>query len=77
MAGVAYLDTEVTRAPTTGDMRGINADPGVNDPDGDCPSEHNVAHKRSTACAPLPSPPHSPVLRQMDGEGTPDEVAPQ
>lgn len=30
-AGVAYLDTEVTKAPTTADMRGINADASVND----------------------------------------------
>ena len=30
MAGVAYLDSEVTRAPTTADMRGIAADPSVN-----------------------------------------------
>ena len=30
-AGVAYLDTKVTKAPTTEDMRGINADASVND----------------------------------------------
>ncbi|MCR8924458.1 TonB-dependent receptor [Dasania sp. GY-MA-18] len=28
--GVAYLDTEITKAPTTADLRGINADPTVN-----------------------------------------------
>ena len=56
--------------------QGSPADPSVNDPDMDCPSEHNVAHKRSTACAPLPSPPHSPVLRQMVGEGPPDREPP-
>ncbi|MBY6211400.1 TonB-dependent receptor [Microbulbifer agarilyticus] len=31
MAGVAFLDSEVTRAPTTAGMRGISADPSVND----------------------------------------------
>ena len=31
MAGLAYLDSEVTSAPTTADMRGIFADPSVND----------------------------------------------
>lgn len=31
MAGVGYLDTEVTKAPTAADMRGINPDPSVND----------------------------------------------
>jgi len=30
-AGIAYLDSEVTKAPTTDDLRGINADPSVND----------------------------------------------
>ncbi len=30
-AGVSYLDTEVTKAPTTAEMRGIEADPSVND----------------------------------------------
>ncbi|SDZ93043.1 TonB-dependent receptor [Microbulbifer marinus] len=30
MAGLAYLDSEVTRAPTTAGMRGIQADPSVN-----------------------------------------------
>ncbi|TRX57845.1 TonB-dependent receptor [Thalassomonas sp. M1454] len=30
-AGVAFLDSEVTKAPTTEDLRGINADPSVND----------------------------------------------
>ena len=27
-------------------------DPSVNDHNGGCPSEHNAAHKRSTACEP-------------------------
>ncbi|WGL15320.1 TonB-dependent receptor [Microbulbifer bruguierae] len=31
MAGVAFLDSEVTKAPSTADMRGIAADPSVND----------------------------------------------
>ncbi|AOS96406.1 Pesticin receptor precursor [Microbulbifer aggregans] len=31
MAGVAYLDSEVTRAPSTADMRGIESDASVND----------------------------------------------
>ncbi|MDM3871598.1 TonB-dependent receptor [Porticoccus sp. W117] len=31
VAGVGYLDSEVTRAPTAADMRGINPDPSVND----------------------------------------------
>ncbi|UTW45222.1 TonB-dependent receptor [bacterium SCSIO 12696] len=31
VAGVGYLDSEVTRAPTAADMRGINPDPTVND----------------------------------------------
>ncbi|MFC6632535.1 TonB-dependent receptor [Microbulbifer taiwanensis] len=31
MAGLAYLDSEVTRAPGSAEMRGIQADPGVND----------------------------------------------
>lgn len=31
MAGLAYLDSEVTSAPTTADMRGIVADPSIND----------------------------------------------
>ncbi|HEY8568119.1 TonB-dependent receptor, partial [Microbulbifer sp.] len=31
MAGVAYLDSKVTKAPTTADMRGIVADPATND----------------------------------------------
>jgi iron complex outermembrane receptor protein len=31
MAGVGYLDSEVTKAPTAADMRGINPDPSVND----------------------------------------------
>ena len=30
-AGVAYLDSEVTKAPTTENLRGINTDPSVND----------------------------------------------
>jgi len=30
-AGIAYLNSEVTKAPTTADLRGINADPSVND----------------------------------------------
>ncbi|MEW6999293.1 TonB-dependent receptor [Colwelliaceae bacterium BS250] len=30
-AGVAFLDSKVTKAPTTADLRGINADPSVND----------------------------------------------
>jgi len=30
-AGIAYLDSKVTKAPTTTDLRGINADPSVND----------------------------------------------
>ncbi|WOH36708.1 TonB-dependent receptor [Thalassotalea fonticola] len=30
-AGVSYLNSEVTKAPTTDDLRGINADPSVND----------------------------------------------
>ncbi|WP_394173422.1 TonB-dependent receptor [Thalassotalea litorea] len=30
-AGVAYLDSKVTQAPDTKNLRGINADPGVND----------------------------------------------
>ena len=30
-AGIAYLDTEVTRAPTTAEARGINIDSSVND----------------------------------------------
>lgn len=30
-AGIAYLDSKVTKAPTTADLRGINADPSVND----------------------------------------------
>jgi len=30
-AGIAYLDSKVTKAPTTEDLRGINADPSVND----------------------------------------------
>lgn len=30
-AGIAYLDSKVTKAPTTSDLRGINADPSVND----------------------------------------------
>jgi iron complex outermembrane receptor protein len=30
-AGIAYLDSEVTKAPSTNDLRGINADPSVND----------------------------------------------
>ena len=51
-------------------------DPSVNDPDGGCPSEHDAVHKRSTPCAPLPSPPHSPVLRQVDGEDSPDRDLP-
>jgi iron complex outermembrane receptor protein len=29
-AGIAYLDSEVTKAPTTADLRGINVDPSVN-----------------------------------------------
>jgi len=29
-AGIAYLDSKVTKAPTTDDLRGINADPSVN-----------------------------------------------
>lgn len=31
MAGVGYLESEVTEAPTASDMRGINPDPSVND----------------------------------------------
>jgi iron complex outermembrane receptor protein len=30
-AGVAYLDSKVTKAPNTDDLRGINTDPSVND----------------------------------------------
>jgi len=30
-AGIAYLDSKVTKAPTTADLRGINADASVND----------------------------------------------
>jgi iron complex outermembrane receptor protein len=30
-AGIAYLDSKVTKAPTTQDLRGINVDPSVND----------------------------------------------
>ncbi len=30
-AGIAFLDSKVTKAPTTADLRGINADPSVND----------------------------------------------
>lgn len=30
-AGVSYLNSEVTKAPTTDDLRGINVDPSVND----------------------------------------------
>mgnify|MGYP003630602921 CR=1 FL=1 len=30
-AGIAYLDSKVTKAPTTADLRGINVDPSVND----------------------------------------------
>ncbi len=30
-AGIAYLDSKVTQAPTTANLRGINADPSVND----------------------------------------------
>ena len=30
-AGVAYLDSKVTKAPNTEDLRGINTDPSVND----------------------------------------------
>lgn len=30
-AGIAYLNSEVTKAPTTADLRGINIDPSVND----------------------------------------------
>ncbi|MEW6983805.1 TonB-dependent receptor [Colwelliaceae bacterium 6471] len=30
-AGIAYLDSQVTKAPTTADLRGINADASVND----------------------------------------------
>lgn len=30
-AGIAYLDSKVTKAPTTADLRGINADSSVND----------------------------------------------
>lgn len=30
-AGVSYLNSEVTKAPDTNDLRGINADPSVND----------------------------------------------
>ena len=29
-AGIAYLDSKVSKAPTTADLRGINADPSVN-----------------------------------------------
>ena len=53
-----------------------SVEPSVTDPNGECPSEHQVAHKRSTACGPLPSPPHSPVLRQKDGRSSPDGAAP-
>ena len=51
-------------------------DPSVNDHDGECPSEQSAAHKRSKACEPLPSAPHSPVVRQTDGEGPPDRDPP-
>lgn len=30
-AGIAYLDSEVTKAPSTANLRGINADPSIND----------------------------------------------
>ena len=55
---------------------GSPADPSVNEPNGGCPSEHNAVHERSMSCESLPSPPHSPVLRQMGGEGSPDRDPP-